>query len=229
MAEPIKGELVPSSPTLMLSDYMLPIKVLNERGIADRYMVPLPTSSNFNEWSVYQQVAMLKSGVMDKLPIGQILFAIAYARSKGLDIMEGDVYSTGEGRIALSNKAKIKLALRTGRISSYKVAFTELPDAPGPEGCTADYDIECTVTLGVQGLGVIQKVQRLSEWYMDKNPNWRTRPRHMLELNTFAHACELINPTDNSDEYGGPVPEPPAPLSNDDLTAKLEAAVAATT
>lgn len=209
-----------------LADYQMTVRELDKMGRATEYAVPIPSSPLFSEWSFFQQVAMLKAGAWEKIPISQIMYAIVYANKLGLDILQGDVYSTGEGRIATSNKAKIKLALATGKISNIQVTFADL-DEDGPEGCSSGCDLQCTVSFDCKGMGRITKTQRLSEWFMPKNPNWATRPRHMLELNTLAHACELVNPTDNADEYGG-APEPaPIRAIDADLVPQLERSIAA--
>lgn len=187
----------------MLSDMVMTVKELDSLGRATEYIVPIPSSSSFKDWTFYQQIAMLKAGAFKTTPIPQIIFAIAYAERMGLDIMQGDVYPNGEGRLATSNKAKIKLALKTGRITGYECAIKDGPLVPDDNPWPLDNDLICTVTLTVKGFDKpIVKTQRGSEWFMPKNPNWSGRPSHMLELNTFAHACELIHPTDQDPAEG---------------------------
>ena len=195
------GTLAPAPQPKPLTAMLIPVKELDALGRSTVYEVEFPTSANFAEWSLAQQVAMLKQGAFSKVPVSQIIYAIAYANRLKLDILQGDVYSTGEGRIALSNKAKIRLAQETGRIRSIETTFTKGDPINIPD-CPHTNDIICTVTVEVVGFTKpLVKTQRLSEWYMPKNPNWKSRPSHMLELNTLAHACELIHPTDNTDEY----------------------------
>lgn len=208
---PVTGQaqqaIVPAQPA-DLADMFVTIRELNELGQAVVYKVPLPSSPAFSDWSLFQQVAMLKAGSWSKTPVPMIVFAIAYANKLGLDIMQGDVYTTGEGRIATSNKAKIKMALATGKILGYEVQFTDTED-PGPAECVLDHDILCTISLTIKGMEKpIIKTQSLCEWFVAKNSNWKTRPRHMLEINTFAHACEMINPTATEDDERPPMATP---------------------
>jgi hypothetical protein len=68
-------------------------------------------------------------------------------------------------------------------------------DAPFKRSGYEGKDLECTVTIHVKGWKVpIVHKARLSQWYMERNPNWVSRPEYMLELNTTAHACELVAP-----------------------------------
>lgn len=180
---------------LALNEMMLSVRELDALGKATTYSVGLPMSSTFKSWTLPQQIGMLKAGAWGKYPIAMIAFAIAYADSLGLDIMQGDVYSTGDGRIATSNKAKIKLAMRTGLIVDAPQIVTEETDEPieldGYEGP----QLVCTVSVRVKGWDKpLVKTQKLSSWYVKNNPNWRLRPEHMLELNTLAHTLELISP-----------------------------------
>lgn len=195
------------APTRKLDELNLKVKELDALGRAEEYIVGLPTSPNFAEWSFLQQIAMLKTGAWKSIPVPQVAFAIAYANRLGLDIMQGDVYSTGEGRIATSNKAKIKLAMQTGKIVGINSVVTETERPFSADGCAVKKDLECTVTVSVKGWErPLTLTQRLSEWYVGRNPNWKSRPEHMLKLNTLAHACEYINPTETGDDEYLPAP-----------------------
>jgi hypothetical protein len=219
-------ELLSAIPA-QLDTMKMTVKELSPLGVATVYEVPIPNSANFDQWSFFQQIAMLKAGAWQKTPVSQIVFAIAYANRLGLDIMQGDVYTTGEGRIATSNKAKIKMALATGKIEYIEVTTVETDDAVSLPGCIISHDLVCTVTVEVKGWKKpIIKTQRLSEWFMASNPNWKSRPTHMLELNTTAHALELVSPSETGpDEY--PTIEVEPKLA-DTLQAQLQASVAAT-
>ena len=199
------AEIVKAAPQ-DLSTTVLTIKEFDELGRTTEYSVPMPTSGNFNEWSIVQQIGMLKMGTWKKVPIHQIMFAIAYANRYALDIMQGDVYSTGEGRIGISNKAKIKLALATGNVKGIKTAIRDTGAPISLTGCAQKTDLECTATITVKGWDEpIVLTQRLSEWFMERNPNWVGRPAHMLTLNTVAHACEFINPGETGDDEAPPL------------------------
>lgn len=188
-----------------LESMQLTVRELDALGRATEYGVPIPTTGDFAQWSVVQQIAMLKSSTWNRVPVSQIIFGIAYANKLGLDIMQGDVYTTGDGRIAMSNKAKIKLALRSGNITGIETQIKDLGVAINLPGCTQKTDLECVVTIGVKGWPQpIRRSQRLSEWFMPANPNWKGRPAHMLELSTISHACELVNPTETGDDEAPP-------------------------
>lgn len=208
MAEP-KNEtvIVPDSKGV----YQIKVKEFDASGHSTELSVPVPTTVDFDSWSLMQQAVMLKKGMWSKSGINEIIFAIAYAASfhdkngnRVLDIMQGDVYPTGDGRIATSNKAKVKIAQTTGMIVGIESDIKELPDPINLPGCPLKKDIECTVTIHVKGwIKPIIRKARLSRWFKEKNPNWKERPEHMLELNTIAHACEYVSPT-GTDEYETP-------------------------
>jgi hypothetical protein len=185
--------------------FSLKIRELDAAGKATELEVAMPDSPDFTKWSLMQQVAMLKKGPWKNSPVNEIMFALAYASSLGLDIMRGDVFPTGEGRIGTSNKAKIKLALATGNIIGITSEIKEL-DEPGPSGCQSKHDLECTVTIHVRGWQApIVRKAKLSRWFKARNPNWVGNPEHMLELNTVAHACEYVHPTATEDDEAPPL------------------------
>ena len=156
-------------------------------------IIPMPSSIDFAQWTVLQQVGMLKRGPWSKIMIADIYWGLSYAHRIGADVMKGDLFPTGEGRFGTSNKFKIKQGFATGRIESFEVDIRDTGERIELAGCIQKTDLECTVTLEVKGLKkpIIRKA-RLSRWFNAKNPNWQGRPEHMLELNTFAHACEYI-------------------------------------
>jgi hypothetical protein len=204
MPEPINSSaIVPVD-----GEYMLNIREMNMAGAAPTEIkVAMPTSGRFSEWSLMQQIAMLKKGPWKASPITEIAFGIAYANSLGLDVMRGEVFPTGEGRIGTSNKAKIKLALATGNIRGIQTEIKELTDQPiNLTGCPLKFDLECTATITVKDWAApIVRRARLSRWFKPKNPNWVGNPEHMLELNTVAHACEYVNPTATEDDEAPPL------------------------
>lgn len=190
------------------NDFRITVKEFDAAGKSTELITTLPTSSNFREWTTVQQVALLKKGIFAASPIHEILFAIAYANSLGLDILRGDIYSTGMGRLAISNKAKIKLALASGNIEGFETEITDTKQPINLEGCKQKTDLECKVTVHVKGWKTpIVRRARLSAWFNAKNPNWAGRPEHMLELNTLAHACEFVNPTATEDDEAPPLPQ----------------------
>ena len=203
--------LVPSSP----DNYTIKVREFDASGNAQEIAIPVPTSANFREWSIMQQVVMLKKGTWSKSSVAEILFAIAYANSLNLDVMQGDVYSVGDGRIATSNKAKIKMALATGKIKGWTIDTRDTGEKIELAKCIQKTDLECTVVLDVEGLNkpIIRKA-RLSRWFKATNPNWQGNPEHMLELNTFAHACEYVHPTETGPEEAPPLEPSPIQQSS---------------
>lgn len=200
---------IASKPTALVpidGEYMLEVKEFDAAGKSKAITVAAPTTSNFAEWSLMQQVVMLKKGTWKGASLPDIIYAIAYARNMGLDIMQGDVYPSGEGRINTSNKAKIKLALATGNIRGIEVEIKDTGEAINLTGCSQKTDLECTATIHVKGWEkpIIRK-SRLSRWFNARNPNWAGRPEHMLELNTVAHAVEYVNPTATDDDEAPPI------------------------
>lgn len=186
-------------------EYVMTVSEFDTAGKRNNMTVTLPTHGRFNEWSLMQQAVMLKKGPWKDSPISEIAFGIAYATALGLDIMKGDVFPTGMGRIGTSNKAKIKLALATGNVEGIETNMKVLDEA-APAGCSAKKDIECTATIHVKGWKApIVKRQRLSQWFKARNPNWVGNPEHMLELSTVAHACEYVNPTATEDDEAPPL------------------------
>lgn len=203
MPEPTNTSAITLAP--VEGEYILDIKEFDAGGKQTVLSVKMPTSADFAKWSLMQQVAMLKKGPWKSSPIAEIAYGIVYADRLGLDIMKGDVFPTGEGRIGTSNKAKIKLALATGNIEGIETNTVEI-DAPGPVGCASKKDLECTVTIHVKGWkSPIVRKSKLSRWYKAKNPNWVGNPEHMLELNTVAHACEYVNPGATEDDEAPPL------------------------
>lgn len=86
--------------------------------------------------------------------------------------------------------------------------FTMLASHPEIEGWsskheTIDGEPAVTCTIKHKRLGDISKTVFLSEWKLDNSPNWRQRPRHMLEIRALKQcARQLIHgvPLDE-DEY----------------------------
>lgn len=187
-------------------EYMLEVREYDASGKSRNLTVPMPDNSDFNSWTLMQQIAMLKKGVFKSSPIAEIAFAVAYARSLGVDVMRGDVFPTGEGRLGISNKAKIKLALQTGNIVGIETSIRDTGEKIDLAGCVQKTDLECTATIYVRGWErPIVRVSRLSRWYKARNPNWQGNPEHMLELNTVAHACEYVNPVATEDDEAPPL------------------------
>lgn len=218
MAEPGNSTAIVSSPAaaLTLENTSFEIKSFDAAGNGTTYMVPFPTSSDFAEWSIVTQVGMLKRGPWNKLSIPDIYWGLAYAHRIGADVMKGDLFPTGDGRFGTSNKFKIRKAMETGKIKGWDVAITDTGRASDKlKTCVQQTDLECTVTLDVEGLNkpIVRKAL-LSRWYKPSNPNWKDNPEHMLELNTLAHACEYIADTGTGPEEAPPLEPSPIQQSS---------------
>lgn len=201
----------PAETTIDLSTARMTVTDLDPLGRKISYSVELPQTANYEEMTMPQKILVLKSGRFSKLPVPLVMAAITYAarlrKQTGADIdeLQGDLYAissqSGELTFNLTNDAKWKIAMATGLIEGWESILKDIPDEPGPEGCDEPYDIECTVTLLVKGLkSPIVCTQRLTEWYMGRNPNWQHRARHMLEKSTRVHAAELISKTSANED-----------------------------
>lgn len=194
MAEAQNSTAITSS--VLDGEYIIEAREFDTTGKITVLKAGLPTVPDFSKWTVMQQVVMLKKSAWSKSPVSEIVFALAYANRLGLDVMRGDVFPTGEGRLGISNKAKIKLALQTGNVIGIETDLRDTGEPLNLVGCAVKNDLECTATIHVKGWAkpIVRKA-RLSRWYKAKNPNWVGNPEHMLELNTVAHALEYVNPT----------------------------------
>jgi hypothetical protein len=233
-------KLVEAAPApIELATASMTVTDMDAMGRKTQYTVTLPTTCNYAELSLPQKIWLLKAGRFSKLPVPLIACAIVYAAQlreqtgANIDELQGDLYCVqngmGEVTFNLTNKAKIKIANATGRIKGFTIVTHVLEDTPVElDDCIEDHELECTVTLEVEGLSKpIVKVQRLSEWFAPKNPNWRERPRHMLELNTYAHACEFVSPIETGEDEVPNVTPINAPRvgSNDELVSQLTESV----
>lgn len=75
--------------------------------------------------------------------------------------------------------------------------FSMLASNPEIEGWTAKHETidgekACTATIKHKRLGDISKTVFLSEWQVQANPNWRTRPRHMLEIRALKQCARQV-------------------------------------
>lgn len=68
------------------------------------------------------------------------------------------------------------------------------PDIKGwkVEHTTIDDDKVCIATITHARLGEITKTCFLSEWAVRANPNWTSRPRHMLEIRTIKQCARQV-------------------------------------
>lgn len=64
-------------------------------------------------------------------------------------------------------------------------------------GTEPEYDgngklIACTATIKRKGRGPISKRVLLSEWRVSNNPNWESRPTHMLEIRALKQCARMV-------------------------------------
>lgn len=57
---------------------------------------------------------------------------------------------------------------------------------------TIDEEAACTAIIKHKRLGEITKTVFLGEWKIDSNPNWKTRPRHMLEIRALKQCARQV-------------------------------------
>jgi hypothetical protein len=209
-----------------LGRYQLGIKEYDAAGRATEFAISL--SMDDPKWGPrIQTAAILKQSPQWKAAaFPYIIYAVMYAENLGLDVMAGDVFDVG-GRLATSNKAKIKRALASGNIEGIETSMVELDSPMTDTKCVAKKDLECTVTVHVKGWKhPIVRRARLSRWYKGSNPNWRDNPEHMLEMNTTAHACEYVVPGGTEgDEAPPPVSVTSPEYFANDLVPALQASI----
>jgi hypothetical protein len=77
--------------------------------------------------------------------------------------------------------------------------FKLLAEHPDIEGWETSFEDDergkvrsCTVTISRKNRGVVKKTCYLDEWFVDTNPNWKARPRHMLEIRTMKQAARFV-------------------------------------
>lgn len=191
-------------------DYSLKVTDYNAAGAKEELSVPVPKDERWG--SIMLRTAILKRTTWKNFDVPTIMHATVYADQMGLDIMAGDVYMAEEGRISTTAGAKIRHAMASGRIVGYSVDIEE-----GKE-ISIDYqlkgqackwtgpDLKATVTVRVKDWAepVVYKTS-LAEWFVGRNPNWRTRPAYMLRRNALSKALEEVAPMGVEPEEAPPV------------------------
>jgi hypothetical protein len=197
----------PSEPQLTdVSKMTFTVREFNQDGTSSVMTIPMPESTDFTKWTMLQQAGMLKRGMWKNCSVADIWWGLAYAAHIGANVMLGELFPTGDGRWGTSNKYKIKQALATGRIKGFDIQTRDTGEKVDLAGCVQKTDLECTVTLEVEGFNkpIVRKA-KLSRWWNKSNPNWSGRPEHMLELNTFAHACDYVMPGATEGDEAPPI------------------------
>lgn len=194
-------------------NYMIQVKDVDPLGATSSFNVPLATTSDWAQWSLPLRIAVLKKTLFKSLTIPEIAFGVMYADRMGLDIAAGDVYNI-DGKWNTSNGAKIKHAMKSGKIGGYEVelrpvmnggvtvgvaghpkTFTVKRKLFGKETDVVMDEMEAHVTVDVVGWAKpVKYSSKLSQWAKGSNPNWIDRPDYMLRLNALAHALHEICP-----------------------------------
>jgi RecT family protein len=180
--------------------YLLDLSEFDSAGKKSTLTIPIPRDERWD--TILLRAALLKKGgSWSAYSIPQIMFAIVYAEHLGLDIEAGDVYMATEGRLSTTAGAKVKHAMSTGRIEGMSYEVTKGQDVTvtykrGEKQETwTGPDLTVKVTLEVKGWDKpFVYEQRLKEWFVGTNPNWRTRPEYMLIQNTMGKACSMVAP-----------------------------------
>lgn len=204
------GKIVKAEPQAA-TGYSLQIMEYDAAGAKSTLSVPLPQDARWGD--VLLRAALLKKGGSWKAyDVPTIIHAVVYADNLGLDIMAGDVYCAQEGRLSTTADAKIKHAMKSGRISGYNVEVVEGPRVTIPytlknQECKWEGpDYEATVTVDVVDFQkpVVYKA-KLSEWFQGQNPNWRTRPAYMLRKNALSKVMQEVAPMGTEADEAPPV------------------------
>jgi hypothetical protein len=196
--------------------YTISIRRFSASGDAKPLVVHIPENASLA--SIRQNPLLLAAVLKDGDPVWQqcepgfILVAVLHANSLGLDILQGDIYPI-EGRMAVSDKAKIKYALNAGIFSDAPEIITvEGPAVAIPwetrrgKGTYTGPNLTTTVKLHVRGWALpVVYTAELRAWFRGANPNWMSNPKGMLELRAYAKACERVCPVGTQPDEAPPL------------------------
>src|ERR1022692_3576424 len=122
--------------------YLLRVQEFSPSGTKEEFAVAIPQEGTWPD--VMLRAALLKRTTFQTNDIPMIIHGVIYADKLGLDIMAGDVYLVN-GRPAISNKAKIKMALATGNIEGIETEMRDTGATPAAlKECVVKTDLECT-------------------------------------------------------------------------------------
>lgn len=204
MAEPMSNTaIVPVAETK--GGYDITIKRFSASGAVNPLVVHIPEDAKLA--TIRDNPLLLAAVLKDGDPIwaqmepGFVLVAVLHANSLGLDILQGDIYPI-EGRLAVSDKAKIRYALQSGlfrdapEITTVEGSRISIPwETKREKGVFEGPDLTTTVKLHIRGWSQpVVYTASLRTWFKGSNPNWRTNPAGMLELRAYAKACERVCP-----------------------------------
>lgn len=196
--------------------YTIAIRRFDAAGQAKPLVVHIPENASLA--SIKENPLLLAAVLKDGDPVwancepGFVLVAVLHANSLGLDILQGDIYPI-EGRMAVSDKAKIKYALNSGLFSNApEIDTLEGPAVKIPwetrrgKGEYFGPDLTTTVKLHVKNWALpVVYTAKLAAWFKGANPNWVSNPRAMLEMRCYAKACERVCPVGTQPEEAPPL------------------------
>jgi hypothetical protein len=169
-------------------------------GATEKIDIFIPNDFDTSKWGILQRAAVAKldpKSSWSKEALPTIINAIVYAEKNKLSFEEGDVYMVA-GRLEKTAKARIKQAMQSGLVEYYNIN-TELGEkrtVPYRSGTlTGQIETHYMTTTVVVKLKAWKEpcspyIATFDEWFNGSNPNWRERPRYMLELNALGHALE---------------------------------------
>jgi hypothetical protein len=193
------------------SGYTISINRFGANGQSKPLVVHIPENASLG--MIRENPLLLAAVLKDGDPVwsgyepGFVLIAVLHANSLGLDILQGDIYPI-EGRIAVSDKAKIKYALNSGLFNDAPEITTEVGakvtipwETRRGKGEYVGPDLKTTVKLHIRGwqLPVVYTAE-LRSWFKGANPNWVSNPQAMLEMRAYAKACERVCPVGTQPE-----------------------------
>jgi hypothetical protein len=140
-------------------------------------------------------------------PIESLVFAIR-AYELGVSPFSNECwFNTQTKSINLTLEGKKKVARNMGYNLGAPKFSRETRAWPNPikiQGLTEDIGITCTISVEVTG-GLRENTSYtawLSEWYMPTNPNWKSRPEHMLQVRSFEKAISFSTGVGSSEQPG---------------------------
>jgi hypothetical protein len=177
---------------------VLEVRDFNAAGGKDIYQIAVPDDEKWG--SIMVRAAFLKKGTMAEASFGQIVCAVMYADSMGLNAVAGDVYIVSN-RLATTADAKIRHALSSGIIAGYQVEITPGPNMrkkytiKGNENTWEGPNLHAKITVQVKGWEkpVIYESD-LSEWFNGANAAWREHTTFMFRKNALSKALGEVAP-----------------------------------
>jgi hypothetical protein len=199
MAEPQSSNQLVKAGTSGSEGYSIQLSRPSAAGKMSEMVVHIPAGMSVD--ALRENPMLLAAALKDGDPtwapydFGFVFVAVLHAASLGLDIIQGDVYPV-DGRIGVSDWAKIKYARNTGKYR-HEVDMGELPPCKvaGRKGELL-YDgpnYECTVRIYSNDLLETTYTTQLKNW-VGKSTEWVQRPAESLRRKALARAYQEICP-----------------------------------